>query len=205
MRARNEETKMRIYEYIDAYIKKNRVSPTIKEIAKNANCAVSTAYKFMERLQEEGLIDMTGRGRITSSVNNWELGYAPVVGMVACGKPKLAIEDIQGYFPINMQYFGKGEYFLLIASGESMINVGINDGDLVLIRKQNTFENGQIAVVLTESEGGLAESSATLKRVYRDSRYKRFRLHPENDEMEDFYAKNIEIIGIAVKVIKDLV
>lgn len=205
MRARNEETKIRIYDYINDYIKMNRVSPTIKEIAKNANCAISTAYKFMERLKDEGLIDTTGRGRITSSVNNWEIGYAPVVGMVACGKPKLAVEDIQGYVPINMQYFGKGEYFLLVASGESMINVGIDDGDMVLVRKQNTCEDGQIAVVLTESDYGLSESSATLKRVYKDNKRKRFRLHPENDSMQDFYVDKLDVIGIAVKVIKDLV
>ena len=152
MRAKNEETKIRIYEYINEYIKNNRVSPTINEIAKNAGCAVSTAYKFLERLKDEGLIDTAGRGRITSSVNNWEMGYAPILGIVACGKPKLAVEDIQGYLPLNMDYFGKGEYFLLVASGESMINADIKDGDLVLIRKQNTFENGQIAVVLTESD-----------------------------------------------------
>ena len=152
MRAKNEDTKIRIYEYINEYIKNNRVSPTINEIAKNAGCAVSTAYKFLERLKDEGLIDTAGRGRITSSVNNWEMGYAPILGMVACGKPKLAVEDIQGYLPLNMDYFGKGEYFLLVASGESMINADIKDGDLVLIRKQSTFENGQIAVVLTESD-----------------------------------------------------
>ena len=203
MRAKNEETKIRIYEYINEYIKTHRVSPTITEIAKYADCAVSTAYKFLERLQEEGLIDMAGRGRITTSLYNWETGYAPILGMVACGKPKLAVEDIQGYLPLNMDYFGKGEYFLLVASGESMINADINDGDLVLIRKQNTCENGQIAVVLTENDG--SESSATLKRVYRDDKHKRFRLHPENDHMEDFYADDIEVIGIAVKVIKDVI
>ena len=200
MRAKNEDTKIRIYEYINEYIKTYRVSPTITEIAKNANCAVSTAYKFLERLQNEGLIDMAGRGRITSTVNNWEMGYAPILGMVACGKPKLAVEDIQGYLPLNMDYFGKGEYFLLAASGDA----GIDDGDLVLIRKQSTFENGQIAVVLTESDCS-DESMATLKRVYRDDKNKRFRLHPENDHMKDFYAEHIDVIGIAVKVIRDVI
>lgn len=102
MRKKNEDTKIRIYEYINEYIKNNRVSPTINEIAKNAGCAVSTAYKFLERLKDEGLIDTAGRGRITSSVNNWGMGYAPILGMVACGKPKLAVEDIQGYLPLNM-------------------------------------------------------------------------------------------------------
>ncbi len=204
MRAKNEDTKIRIYEYINEYIKNNRISPTINEIAKNAGCAVSTAYKFLERLKDEGLIDTAGRGRITSSVNNWEMGYAPILGIVACGKPKLAVEDIQGYLPLNMDYFGKGEYFLLVASGESMINADIKDGDLVLIRKQNTFENGQIAVVLTESDCS-DESMATLKRVYRDDKNKRLRLHPENDNMKDFYAEHIDVIGIAVKVIKDVI
>ncbi len=121
MRAKNEETKLRIYEFINEYIKVNRVSPTIREIAESVNCAVSTAYKFLGRLQDEGLIDMAGRGRITSSVNNFEMDYAPILGLVACGKPQPAIEDIQGYLPINMQYFGSGEYFALVASGESML------------------------------------------------------------------------------------
>jgi len=93
---------------------------------------------------------------------------------------------------------------LLVASGESMINADIKDGDLVLIRKQNTFENGQIAVVLTESDCS-DESMATLKRVYRDDKNKRFRLHPENDNMKDFYVEQIDVIGIAVKVIKDVI
>ena len=74
--------------------KNNRVSPTINEIAKNAGCAVSTAYKFLERLKDEGLIDTAGRGRLTSTVNNWEMGYAPILGIVACGKTKLT-EDLR--------------------------------------------------------------------------------------------------------------
>ncbi len=201
MRVKNEETKAKVYEFINEYIKENRVSPTVREIASGVNCAVSTAYKFLCRLQEEGLIDMSGKRRITSSANNWAMDYAPILGLVACGKPSLAIEDIQGYLPINMEYFGQGEYFVLIASGDSMINVGIEEGDLVIVRKQSTCNDGQIAVVQTINDG---ERSATLKRIYKDKKNKRFRLHPENDDMEDFYAKNIEVKGIAIKVLKDL-
>ena len=161
MRAKNEDTKIRIYEYINEYIKNNRVSPTINEIAKNAGCAVSTAYKFLERLKDEGLIDTAGRGRITSSVNNWEMGYAPILGMVACGKPKLAVEDIQGYLPLNMDYFGKGEYFLLVASGESMINAGIDDGDLVPITEG--------IYTLKEMLDNKIRAAQTMRRIYVDS------------------------------------
>lgn len=150
MRAKNEDTKIRIYEYINEYIKTHRVSPTITEIAKNANCAVSTAYKFLERLQDEGLIDMAGRGRITSTVNNWEMGYAPILGMVACGKPKLAVEDIQGYLPLNMDYFGKGEYFLLVASGESMINAGMTKANQYAIDNGIKFNEEETSAKIDE-------------------------------------------------------
>lgn len=150
MRAKNEDTKIRIYEYINEYIKNNRVSPTINEIAKNAGCAVSTAYKFLERLKDEGLIDTAGRGRITSSVNNWEMGYAPILGMVACGKPKLAVEDIQGYLPLNMDYFGKGEYFLLVASGESMINAGMTKANQYAIDNGIKFNEEETSAKIDE-------------------------------------------------------
>ena len=150
MRAKNEETKIRIYEYINEYIKNNRVSPTINEIAKNADCAVSTAYKFLERLKDEGLIDTAGRGRITSSVNNWEMGYAPILGIVACGKPKLAVEDIQGYLPLNMDYFGKGEYFLLVASGESMINAGMTKANQYAIDNGIKFNEEETSAKIDE-------------------------------------------------------
>lgn len=77
MRAKNEETKKKIYEFINEYIQTNRVSPTVREIASGTNCAVSTAYKFMVRLQEEGLIDIAGRRHIVSSVNSWAMKSAP--------------------------------------------------------------------------------------------------------------------------------
>lgn len=203
MRPKNEETKKKIYEFINEYIQTNRVSPTVREIASAVNCAVSSAYKFMVRLQEEGLISIAGRRHIVSSVNSWSMKSAPILGMVACGKPQTAIQDIQGYLPINTEYFGSGEYFVLVAEGDSMVNVGIDEGDLVIVRRQSTCEDGQIAVVQIENESD-DECSATLKRVFRDEKHKRFRLHPENDTMEDFYADNVEIIGIAVKVLKNL-
>ena len=173
MRPKNEETKKKIYEFINEYIQTNRVSPTIREIASGTNCAVSTAYKFMVRLQEEGLIDIAGRRHIVSSVNSWAMKSAPILGMVACGKPQTAIQDIQGYLPLNMDYFGSGEYFALVAEGNSMVNVGIDEGDLVIVRRQATCADGQIAVVQIEDESD-DECSATLKRVFRDEKHKRF-------------------------------
>ena len=203
MRAKNEETKFRIYEYINSYIKAHRVSPSIKDIAKEANCAVSTAYKFLVRLEEDGLIERCGRKQIISEVNKWAIDYIPVVGLVACGNPKLAVENIQTYLPINREFLGSGEYIGLVASGESMINAGIEDGDIVIVRKQPTAEEGQIVVAMVQNDFD-NEYSATLKRFYRTKDEKVFRLHPENSDMEDIYVNSIEIVGIAVKVIKDL-
>lgn len=203
MRPKNNETKMQIYEFINEYINEHRTSPSVREIASVVNCSISTAYKFLVRLDEEGLIERCGRRHITSSVNSWSMDCAPIVGMVACGQPITAIENIQGYMPINKEYFGAGDYMALIAEGKSMINVGIDNGDLVVVRRQNTAEDGQIVVAMVQNEYD-SECSATLKRFFHTEKRNVFRLCPENDEMDDIIVNNVEILGVAVKVLKDL-
>lgn len=203
MRPKNEGTKLQIYDFINEYLNEHRVSPSISEIAEHTNCAVSTVHKFLVRLEEEGYIERNGRKHIISQMNDWPLDNIPVIGQIACGKPQLAIEDIQCYLPINKRFFGSGEYFGLIANGDSMINVGIDTGDIVIVRKQPTAEEGQIIVAMTQLPED-AEPSATLKRFYKTRKKNVFRLHPENDTMEDIIVDNLQIIGIAVKVLKDL-
>lgn len=203
MRPKNNETKVQIYEFINEYIKEYRISPSVREIAKEVKCSISTVHKFLVRLEEEGLIERSGKRHITSSVNSWSMDCAPIVGMVACGQPITAIENIQGYLPINKEYFGAGDYVALIAEGNSMINVGIDSGDLVIVRRQNTAQDGQIVVAMVQNEYD-SECSATLKRFYHTDERNVFRLHPENAEMEDIIVNNVEIIGVAVKVLKDL-
>ena len=100
--------------------------------------------------------------------------------------------------PIPTEFLGSGKYFILKASGNSMIKANIEDGDYVIIKQQETAEVGQIIVALINDE-------ATLKRYYLDDKRQKVRLHPENDEMQDMYFKNVIIQGIAVKVIKDLI
>ena len=101
-----------------------------------------------------------------------------------------------------MDWLGRGEYFGLIADGESMINIGIKNGDIVIVRKQSTAENGQVVVAMIPDEYS-GEMTATLKRFYKEQG--RYRLHPENDKYEDMYFDSINIQGVAVKVLKDLV
>jgi repressor LexA len=122
----------------------------------------------------------------------------PMVGNIACGTPILAEENIESYLTISGDFLGQGEFFALRAQGDSMINVGINDGDYVVIRKQSFADEGQIVVAMVNN------CDCTLKRYFIDRQKKKVRLHPENDEMEDMYYKEVAIQGVAIKVIKNI-
>ena len=201
MQKKNDERKIEIYNFINDFIKEYGVCPSYDEIASSIGCAKSTLFKYMKRLEEEGYIERYGRNQVVTVENSNAIDRVPVIGSVACGKPKLAIEDIQGYLPINIDWLGRGEYFGLVADGDSMINIGINDGDIVIVRKQSTAENGQVVVALIPDEYG-GEMTATLKRFYKERG--RYRLQPENDSMKDIYVDKLEILGIAVKNISDV-
>ena len=201
MQKKNDERKLEIYNFINDFIKEYGVCPSYDEIASSIGCAKSTLFKYMKRLEEEGYIERYGRNQVVTVENSNSIDRVPVIGSVACGKPKLAIEDVQGYLPINIDWLGRGEYFGLVADGDSMINIGINDGDIVIVRKQSTAENGQVVVALIPDEYG-GEMTATLKRFYKERG--RYRLQPENDSMKDIYVDKLEILGIAVKNISDV-
>ena len=201
MQKKNDERKLEVYNFINDFIKEYGVCPSYDEIASSIGCAKSTLFKYMKRLEEEGYIERYGRNQVVTVENSNSIDRVPVIGSVACGKPKLAIEDIQGYLPINIDWLGRGEYFGLVADGDSMINIGINDGDIVIVRKQSTAENGQVVVALIPDEYG-GEMTATLKRFYKER--DRYRLQPENDSLKDIYVKRLEILGIAVKTISDV-
>ena len=126
-----------------------------------------------------------------------KLIHFPILGRIACGIPKFAEENIEEYVRLPVALFGKGNFFILRAYGDSMIEAGIDDGDLVLIRQQNYADEGQIVVALMEDD-------ATLKRYYPEPENQRIRLHPENSRMDDIYVDYCEIQGVAVKVLKDL-
>ena len=125
----------------------------------------------------------------------------PLIGMVACGTPKSAQEELQTYIPVDKRLLGNGEFFALKANGESMIEAGISDGDIVFVRYQPTAEDGQVVVAIIDDaeDGGV---TATLKRFYKDKH--KIRLHPENREMEDIIVDDAKIVGVAVKVLKNI-
>ena len=199
---RNDERKDEVYRFINNFIKEYGVSPSYNEIASSIKCAKSTLFKYMTRLEEEGLIERFGRNQMVTIENSNAIERIPVIGTVACGKPKLAYEDIQGYIPINVDWLGSGEYFGLIAKGDSMTNININDGDIVIVRKQDTAENGQVVVAMIPDETS-EDMTATLKRFYKERNC--FRLHPENDYMDDIFVDDVHILGVAVKNISDVI
>lgn len=184
-----------IKQFINDYISENGYAPALGEISAKTGIAKTTAYRYINGMIERGELDSGGRSRVATKDTSTPTCRVPILGRVACGIPKFAEENIEEYVRLPVALFGKGDFFILRATGDSMINAGIEDNDLVLVRKQNTAEPGQIVVALIEDE-------ATLKRFYPEHGH--VRLHPENPAIPDIIVPECEIQGIAVKVIKDL-
>lgn len=202
MKVMNEDNFSAIIAFIDEYYNTNGKVPTQQEIADAVGLNKSNVNRNLKVMKERGLIDLDGGwgGIKTSKIQkrNIELNYVPVVGTIACGTPMLAEQNIERYIPISKELIGNGNFFALHASGNSMINANIEDGDFVIVRQQNHANEGEIIVALIDDE-------TTLKRYYLDRKKHKVRLHPENDNMEDMYFDSINIQGVAVKVLKDLI
>ena len=200
MRTKNPETFKAIEEFVNEYTEKHGVSPTVREIHAGIGLAVGTVSRYLSFMRENGMIDYNGCRNITTreaKITKRETTRVPVLGAVSCGVPKFAEENIEEYVRLPVALFGKGDFFILRANGDSMIEA-IDDGDLVVIKQQNYAEPGQIVVALMDDE-------ATLKRYYPEPEKRRVRLHPENSTMRDIIVKDCIIQGVAVKVLKDLV
>ena len=200
MRKLNSEYFTMIERCIDSYRENIGVSPSIYDIADATGIPKSTVSRYLNYMKEHDMIEFEGRRNIVTKAAKMNLSATvkvPLLGNVSCGIPRFAEENIEEYVRLPISLFGKGDFFLLRANGDSMIEAGICNGDVVLIRQQNYADPGQIVVALMEDE-------ATLKRYYPESEHKRIRLHPENKTMEDIYVDDCMIQGVAVKVFKDL-
>lgn len=200
MRSKNPEYFSRLEDFINEYQEKNGVIPTNAEISQGIGLSTATVSRYIAAMRADGRMEAEGHRNIRTikmKQRREETQLVPLLGNVACGLPRLAEENIEEYIRMPMSLVGKGEYYFLRAKGDSMIDIGIDDGDLVLVRQQSTADQGQVVVALIDNE-------ATLKRFYPEPDRKRVRLHPENREMNDIYVDFCEIQGIAVKVIKDI-
>lgn len=197
MRSLNKTKYASIKKYVSDYYDEFGCSPTLAEIVKGTGMPQTTVYRYTRAMIERGDIEISGRKSIAPINAKVASAGVPLLGNVACGIPKYAEENIEEYMRLPVSLIGKGDFFLLRAYGDSMVEAGIDDNDLVLIRMQDTAEPGKIVVALVED-------NATLKRFYPEPAKHRVRLHPENSAMEDIYVESCEIQGIAVKVFKDL-
>ena len=199
MRSKSKSRMNEIKKFVENYYMQEYRSPSITEIAKAVNIARSTAHSYLVEMNKKGMVSYNGKDIRTELIEKIKpnVTRAAILGSISCGVLNFAEENVEEYVSLPESMFGKGEFFILRAKGESMIEVGIEEGDLVVIKVQNYAEEGQIVVALVEDE-------ATLKRFYKDNQTNKIRLHPENSQMEDLLVDGCVIQGIAVKVIKDL-
>ncbi len=182
------EKAMNIYQFIKDSIE-NGYPPTVREICSALDIkSTSTVHKYINLLVEEGYIEKMDNHNRAIRLKGAESGVSvPVVGNVAAGIPITAIENITDYISFTSDQTYSNPLFALKVKGESMINVGIYDGDLIVVEQMNYAENGDIVVALVDGE------SATVKTFYKEDGH--FRLQPENDSMEPIIADDVEILG----------
>ena len=184
-----------ILDYMKNEILNRGFPPSVREICEAVNLkSTSSVHSHLEALEKNGYIrrDATKPRAIEIIDDNFnlvrrEVVNVPLVGTVAAGQPILAVENIEAYFPVPTEFMPNEQSFMLKVKGDSMINAGVLDGDQVLVKQQNTAENGDMVVALVDD-------SATVKTFYKENGY--YRLQPENDNMEPIIVTgNLKILG----------
>jgi repressor LexA len=198
MRTLNHERLQTIEQYIVEYQKENGQSPTYRQIMQAMNMSsLNLVQRYIKALENEGRITRSKLGNIEviPQLKPGDTTMAYLVGNIVCGNPTEAIENIEECYALPTELFGDGTLFMLRAHGDSMIDVGIREGDLVVLRQQNTADDGEIVAALVNGE-------STLKRIYRKGR--KTILRPENATMEDIVvdAEDCLIQGVLVSCIK---
>ena len=192
---------LEILEYIKSEILRIGYPPAVREICEAVNLkSTSSVHSHLETLEKNGYIrrDPTKPRAIeiiddTFNLTRREMVNVPIVGQVAAGEPILAEQNITNYFPIPIEFMPNNETFLLTVKGESMINAGILDGDMVLVESTSVASNGEMVVALVDD-------SATVKAFYKEEGI--YRLQPENDTMEPIIVSEVEILGKVIGVFR---
>ncbi|GEL76303.1 transcriptional repressor LexA [Tenuibacillus multivorans] len=195
-----------IFEFIVENVNLKGYPPSVREIAEAVGLASSsTVHGHLARLEEKGFIrrDPTKPRAIEiiyddgNATQEHEAMYAPLIGKVTAGHPITAIENIEEYIPVPATISAtEDEIFVLSIQGESMIEAGILDKDLVMVRKQSTANNGDIVVAMTE------EDEATVKRFFKDK--DKYRLEPENPTMEPIILDQVTVLGKVIGLYREI-
>ena len=190
-----------ILEYIKDCILKKGYPPAVREICEAVHLrSTSSVHAHLETLEKNGYIrkDPTKPRTIeivddTFNLTRREIANIPMVGRVAAGEPILAEQNIVDYFPMPADMLPNAETFMLKVRGDSMVNVGIFDGDNVLVASQSTVRNGEIAVCMVDD-------GATVKRFYKENGH--YRLQPENDSMDPIITDHCEVLGKVIGLVR---
>ena len=197
MRNQTEESQLKILSYIRDELNSKGYPPSVREICRAVGFkSTSTVHAHLNTLERKGLIrrDPTKPRAIEVLENPLAKGrVVPLVGKVTAGQPILAVENIEDEIVLPQDIVRSSDVFALRVEGESMIDAGILDGDIVIIHKQSNADNGQIVVAMIEDE-------ATVKRIFYEER--RVRLQPENPAMQPIYANEVTVLGKVVALLR---
>lgn len=184
-----------IFEFIQKFVSENGYSPSVREVCEGCSIkSTATAFTYMNELAERGLIKKYGNKNRAVSIKQNTVSV-PLIGTVAAGTPIFATENYEGIYSLPGNFFGGDNLFMLNVHGDSMIKIGMYDGDKIVVKKQETADNGDIVVALVDD-------SATVKRFYK--RENKIILHPENDSMEDFVFDDVVILGKVVGLLRNI-
>ena len=194
---KQEAMEQRILSYINERISEG-VPPSIREICADLSIkSTSTVHRYLKALEDKGLLtrgeNLNRSIRLSTGPDSERTLNVPLIGTVAAGQPILAVEEIEGYVPFRTNRYRSDELFALHVKGESMINVGILDDDIIIARRTPVARNGEIVVALVEDE-------ATVKTFYKEKGH--YRLQPENDEMDPIIVNNVSILGKVVSLLR---
>ncbi|MCL6609955.1 MAG: transcriptional repressor LexA [Peptococcaceae bacterium] len=190
-----------IMEFIRNNVRTKGYPPSVREIGQAVGLkSSSTVHGYLRRLEDKGCLKRDpAKPRALELIGDpvragaGEINAVPVLGRVAAGQPVLASENHDFTLPLPSSYFGDGDFFMLRVRGDSMIEAGIHDGDLVVVRQQPAANNGDIVVALIGDE-------ATVKRFYKEN--SRVRLQPENRSMEPIITRDVSILGKVVGLLR---
>lgn len=195
-----------ILNFIKLEVQKKGYPPSVREIGEAVGLASSsTVHGHLARLESKGLIrrDPTKPRAIeileeeTSIIPRMNVINVPIIGKVTAGSPITAIENVEEYFPLPDSFAAADDHiFMLEIMGDSMIEAGILDGDMVIVKQQKTANNGDIVVAMTEDD------EATVKRFFKEKDY--IRLQPENSTMDPIILRNVTILGKVVGVYRNI-
>jgi len=200
MRSKDPKLMLRIRDYVEKYYFEKQRLPSQKNIAAALNISTGTVYKYLVAMNDRGLISYRNGKIETDKISKVSPAFDQVgiLGPISCGIPDTVEAYVESYIPLPKHIFGSGEKYILIANGDSMIEAGIDNGDFVVVRRQNQADIGDIVVALVDGAN-------TLKRIIRDDNGQYF-LHPENSYMDDIPIdiNELTIQGVAINVIKNL-